>query len=317
MMLQEYQKLPNCKFSDKDKLPECSGIYFAIARDRVLYVGQAKNLRNRWQNHHRSHQLEGVNKKCEVKLFWLECHEHQLNALESEYIEYYCPTLNQTKVPNRPIIPSFQMLTLSLQKLQEKVIVMGICPGDSKIRIKMIVIYLSNYSEMTRRTNNIRTILKKINQHPKSLFRWSEVDRRQDLNKWRTKCNGMEIWLISSASVYSAERIMHNPSMHEVMLEKQFGKIGGIPVNEEYYALKDKVKEIPFAERLELARSTERGWELFPLECGAEFRLVSGVKVLCLTDSQLEMLFSKHPYLQERYPGMSAINDDPLANLMF
>jgi hypothetical protein len=315
MMLQEYHKLPNCKFSDRDKLPECSGIYFAIARDRVLYVGQAKNLRNRWQNHHRSHQLEGVNKKSEVKLFWLECHEHQLNALESEYIDYYCPTLNQTKVPNRPIIPSFEMLTLSLQKLQEKVIVMGVYPGDSKIRLRMIVFYLSAYSEQIRQTNNIRTILKKINKHPKSLFRWSEVGRRKYSTNWRTKCNGMEIWLIPSFD--SAERIMHNPSMHEVMLEKQFGKIGGIPVNEEYYALKDKVKEIPFAERLNLARSTKRGWELFPLECGAEFRLVSGVKVLCLTDSQLEMIFSKSPYLQERYPGMYAINDDPLANLMF
>jgi hypothetical protein len=315
-MLQKYHKLPNCKFSYRDKLSECSGIYFAIARDTVLYVGQAKNLRNRWQNHHRSHQLEEVHKKYEVKLFWLECPEDQLNALESEYIDYYCPTLNQTKVPDKPIIPSFEMLTLSLKKLQEKVIVMGICPGDSKIRLKMIILYLSAYSEIRRRSNNIRTIIKKINKHPKSLLRWSEVDRSKYWPRWRTKCNGIEIWLIPGYS-YSAERIMHNPSMHEVMLEKRFGKVGGIPVNEEYYALKDEVKEIPFAQRLELARSTERGWQLFPLECGAEFRLVSGVKVLCLTDSQLEMIFSKFPYLQERYPGMSAINDDPLANLMF
>lgn len=85
-MLQEYQKLPNCQFSDRDKLPECSGIYFAIASARVLYVGQAKNLRNRWQNHHRSHQLEGVNKKSEVQLFWLECHEDRLRVSLREYL---------------------------------------------------------------------------------------------------------------------------------------------------------------------------------------------------------------------------------------
>lgn len=43
---------------NKQRLPECCAIYFAIAREQVLYVGQATNLRNRWQNHHRLPQLE-------------------------------------------------------------------------------------------------------------------------------------------------------------------------------------------------------------------------------------------------------------------
>jgi hypothetical protein len=72
-----------------------------------------------------------------------------------------------------------------------------------------------------------------------------------------------------------------------------------------------------FTQRLELARSLEIGRKSFALECGAQFRIVSGVEILCLTDRQLETLFSKHSYLQEQYPGIRAINDDPVPKLLF
>ncbi|WP_206756633.1 MULTISPECIES: GIY-YIG nuclease family protein [Oscillatoriales] len=91
-MLQEFSTLPNLKLADRQRLPECSAIYFAIARDQVLYVGLATNLRNRWQNHHRLLQLEAVNRRCEVRLFWLSCAQNQLNELERQYIEYYTHT---------------------------------------------------------------------------------------------------------------------------------------------------------------------------------------------------------------------------------
>ena len=76
-MLQEFGTLPNLRLSERAILPECSAIYFVIARDQVLYVGLAINLRNRWQNHHRFPQLAVLNKRCEVRLFWLSYPQNQ------------------------------------------------------------------------------------------------------------------------------------------------------------------------------------------------------------------------------------------------
>jgi predicted GIY-YIG superfamily endonuclease len=85
-VLQEFSALPNLKLLERQRLPECSAIYFVIARDQVLYVGLATNLRIRWQTHHRLPQLEAVNQRSEVRLFWLSCAQRQLNDLERQSI---------------------------------------------------------------------------------------------------------------------------------------------------------------------------------------------------------------------------------------
>lgn len=72
-----------------------------------------------------------------------------------------------------------------------------------------------------------------------------------------------------------------------------------------------------FTQRLELARSSEIGRKLFPLECGARFCAVSGVELLCLTNTQLEAWLSKHSYLQQQYLGIRAIDDEPVPKLLF
>lgn len=312
MVLQEFSTLPSLKLLERQRLPECSAIYFAIARDQVLYVGLATNLRNRWQNHHRLPQLEAVNKLCEVKLFWLGCAQNQLNDLEHQYIEHYCPTLNQTKVPERQIVPSFQMLTLSLKKLNERVLVFGVCPADDQ-RLKTLILgYLADCRETRLATTTLRKSLQAITRKPNSLFRWTEVVRRRDGAHWWTRCNGIEIRLIP----WFEKRVMHNPSLYEVMAEKRFGDWTSIPMPE-YEAMRQQVRAMSFTERLELARSSETGRKLFPLECGARFHTVSGVKILCLTDSQLQALLSEHSHLQEQYPKLWAINSDPVPVLGF
>jgi predicted GIY-YIG superfamily endonuclease len=311
-VLSEFSTLPNLKLSEKQKLPECSAIYFAIAREQVLYVGLATNLRNRWQNHHRLPQLEAVNKRCEVRLFWFSCVQNQLNDLERQYIEYYCPTLNQTKVPERSTVPSFQMLTLSLKKLNERVLGFGICPADNQ-RLKTLILgYLADYREMRLATTTLRKSLQAITRKPNSLFRWTEVVRRRDGAHWQTRCNGIEVRLIP----WFEERLMHNPSMYKVMEEKCFGAWTSMPMTE-YEAMRQAVRVMSFTERLALARSSEIGQKSFPLECGAQFRIVSGVEILCMTDSQLQALLSKHPHLQEQYPMMCTINSDPVPMLGF
>jgi hypothetical protein len=311
-VLQEFSTLPNLKLSDRKELPECSGIYFVISRDLVLYVGLATNIRTRWQNHHRLPQLQAVNKRNEVNLFWLSCDRHQLNDLEGQYIQYYCPVLNQTKVPDRQIVPSFQMLTLSLKKLNERVIGFGICPANGQHLKTLILGYLADYREIRGATTNLRKTLQAITRKPNSLFRWTEVFRRRDGAHWETRCNGIKICLIP----WFEERIMHNPSMYEVMEEKRFEIGAAIPMPE-YEAMRQDVRNLSFMERLELARNSEIGQKLFPLECGSEFCIVSGVKILCLTDYQLQTLLSNNSYLQDQYPNLSAITSDPVPMLKF
>jgi hypothetical protein len=290
-VLQEFSTLPNLKLSDRKELPECSGIYFVTSRDLVLYVGLATNIRNRWQNHHRLPQLQAVNKRNEVNLFWLSCTQHQLNDLERQYIEYYCPVLNQTKVPDRQIVPSFQMLTLSLKKLNERVIAFGVCPANSQ---------------------HLKTLMQAITRKPNSLFRWTEVVRRRDGAYWETRCNGIKICLIP----WFEERIMHNPSMYEVMEEKRFEIGASIPMPE-YELMRQEVRNMSFVERLELAHNSEIGQKLFPLECGSQFQIVSGVKILCLTNYQLQALLLEHSHLQDQYPGICVIENDPVPTLGF
>lgn len=312
-MLQEFGTLPSLKLSGRQKLPECSAIYFAIARDQVLYVGLATNLRNRWQNHHRFPQLAALNKRCEVRLFWLSCPQNQLNNLEHQYIEHYCPNLNRTKVPDRQIIPSFQMLTLSLRKLSGRLIGFGVHQSDNQRLKTLILFYLSHYQETRLITTNLRKTLQAITKKPDSMFRWTEVVRSKDAAHWRTRCNGIEVQLLP----WVGERLMHNLSMYTVMCEKLYG-LGTAILMDEYNDLRQKVKAMSFLERLELVRGSKISQDLlFPLEYGAQFKLVSGVEILCLTNTQLQDLLLKYPYLQEDRPPIFAIDSDPVPKLEF
>lgn len=311
-MLQEFSTLPNLKLSERQWLPECSAIYFAVSCAQVLYVGLATNLKHRWRGHHRLQQLEAVNKRAEVSLFWLSCPQYQLQALEQQYIEHYCPTFNQTRVPERLFIPSSQMLSLSLKKLHNRLIGFGVCPAhDHGLKI-LLLGYLASYQETRLATTTVRKTLQAISQKPDSLFRWTETARRTEGAHWRTRCNGVEVRLVP----WFRERIMHNPSMYEVMSDKCFGARASISMPE-YEAMRQQVRAMSFTERLELARGSEAGQKLFPLECEARFVTIHEVDILCLTGQQLQVWLSEHSHLQTHYPAIQAIDDDPLPVLGF
>jgi hypothetical protein len=205
------------------------------------------------------------------------------------------------------------MLTLSLKKLNERVLVFGVCPASERLPLKTIVIgYLANYTETRLATTLVRKSLQAVNRKPNSLFRWIEYDRLRNGARWLTRCNGIETRLIP----WFEERIMHNPSMYRVMEEKRFGVWTSIPLND-YEAMRQDVKAMSFTERLELARNSEIGWQLFPLECGSQLKVISGVELLCLTSEQLEVLLDQKPYIQEQHPGICAIDEDPVPKLLF
>jgi len=76
-------------------LPRIPGIYFAVKRRRILYIGQSKNIRARWQSHHRYSELKLYG---DVDIYWTPAFGQPLNKLEKEWIKAINPPLNGVKV---------------------------------------------------------------------------------------------------------------------------------------------------------------------------------------------------------------------------
>ncbi|MDJ0716911.1 MAG: GIY-YIG nuclease family protein [Prochloraceae cyanobacterium] len=95
--------LPTLHLRDKEKLPEKSGIYFALdSLGIVQYIGKANNLKNRWNNHHRENQLKGLN---DIKIAYLEVSDPSLlTEIEKSLINRFKPGLNGTIVVNKKTI---------------------------------------------------------------------------------------------------------------------------------------------------------------------------------------------------------------------
>jgi hypothetical protein len=62
-------KLPSVLFESLADVPEITAVYFALAESgEVLYVGVARNRRERWQGHHHWHVLQVS--QLTVRSFW-------------------------------------------------------------------------------------------------------------------------------------------------------------------------------------------------------------------------------------------------------
>lgn len=126
----DLSKLPSLSLSQRNILPECPAIYFAVdSKNRVLYVGKAINLLTRWKNHHRQEQLNRINRKNKIKIAWLQCSNNLtlLANTETYFIEFYQPLLNRTSVPAKTITPAETVLQQTLRKLAGlNVVVFGI-----------------------------------------------------------------------------------------------------------------------------------------------------------------------------------------------
>lgn len=84
----------------RHQLPDKAGIYFVLdEREQLLYIGQAKSLRDRWMGstHHRYKQFarKGLEK---IILGYILTSVYELDKLEREYIEQLKPLLNDSKV---------------------------------------------------------------------------------------------------------------------------------------------------------------------------------------------------------------------------
>jgi excinuclease UvrABC nuclease subunit len=81
-------------------LPKISGIYKVVDADgNVVYVGQAKNIYDRWNNGH--HKLTEIIAEygLAADISWVEIPEWLLNRAENAAISFYQPKLNLKTPP--------------------------------------------------------------------------------------------------------------------------------------------------------------------------------------------------------------------------
>ncbi len=69
--------------------PLC-GVYFLLAGDEIVYIGQSRNIEARVASH------KSVLKYIAPfdTVLYVECERKELNKLESQYMQKYSPTLN-------------------------------------------------------------------------------------------------------------------------------------------------------------------------------------------------------------------------------
>ncbi|MEB3188995.1 MAG: hypothetical protein VKL42_01465 [Snowella sp.] len=112
----------------KDLLPEYSGIYYVLDENQtVWYIGQAKNIRKRWQGkaHHRIYQLESQ-KKYHFYIYYEAVNASELNNVEKQRIQQYDPHLNKSPVKTKKVRPVESLLRETVSSIHRFAFVIGI-----------------------------------------------------------------------------------------------------------------------------------------------------------------------------------------------
>lgn len=92
--------LPSVPFSDRIALPRKPGVYVVSDSTGVVYVGQAKVIRDRWRNHHRAVDLVTL---PDVRIAWIETVElADRLALEGQLTQEHRPRFNNWRRYARP-----------------------------------------------------------------------------------------------------------------------------------------------------------------------------------------------------------------------
>ncbi|MBD2076273.1 GIY-YIG nuclease family protein [Phormidium sp. FACHB-592] len=88
-------KIPGYAFDQLHLLPEMPGLYLVVAEQSVLYVGKAKNIRQRWVRGH--HKGLNLGRYYDVaRIVSVGCHENELSASEQLFIAWFNCPLNET-----------------------------------------------------------------------------------------------------------------------------------------------------------------------------------------------------------------------------
>lgn len=90
-------KLPTISLSQRKHLPLACAVYFVLHDNKVVYVGKATVLRQRWDSHHRIQEFKDL--PGEVRIAWLICDSSELiDELEKSMIARFEPSINGSKV---------------------------------------------------------------------------------------------------------------------------------------------------------------------------------------------------------------------------
>lgn len=90
-------KLPTISLSQRKHLPLVCAVYFVLHDNKVVYVGKATVLRQRWDSHHRIKEFKKIS--GEVRIAWLICDSPELiDELEKSMIARFEPSMNGSKV---------------------------------------------------------------------------------------------------------------------------------------------------------------------------------------------------------------------------
>lgn len=131
--------LPYQSLKDKELLPEHSGIYYVVdTEELVWYIGQAQNIKKRWQgkSHHRLYQLVSQKKK-DFRIYYELIDTKNLDIKEKEAITKYSPNLNNSSVKTKKTRPSESLLRETIISLENYISVIGIeSPRQNDIELQ-------------------------------------------------------------------------------------------------------------------------------------------------------------------------------------
>lgn len=89
--LDQYLVMGEVPFDGLDKLPKRSGVYIVFTDSELLYIGQSKNIRARWKNHHKTADIQ---QHKDVTILWLAIEPDGISEVERLLIGRLLPSLN-------------------------------------------------------------------------------------------------------------------------------------------------------------------------------------------------------------------------------
>jgi hypothetical protein len=256
--------LPSVPLKNRAKLPGESAIYFTIDQEsRVLYIGKAKNLNERWKNHHRTYALEQLDNTCSVFIYWQSCAEGDLDEAEKILIQQFQPLLNDTKVETEPVIPSEIVLQDFLRTFSRRLIISGIKPKGNDNLAQVYLHYDCTDASARGTSAKIRDYIKKNQGKNTSLkFKHHKYGRFEQFasyalrpgsrerkvaarqfracsNHWEFRCNGV---------IFHALPIMGYRNYSQTANSVKLAKIKCKAVSEEAFLMAQKRGLYPFSE---------------------------------------------------------------------
>lgn len=189
-------ELPKVTLQAKQLLPEYSGIYYVLDEsNNIWYIGQAKNIRKRWQGkyHHRFYQLQAQKKK-HFTIYYEQVSESQLGSVEKQRIENYHPHLNSSPVKPKKVRPTETLLRETITAIADFAFLLGVEPPRKEVESQITIDWLAQKRVLGLSVVHIcldSTLLKEIFkpesiEEQQALIKIAFSTRKAYANKWES-----------------------------------------------------------------------------------------------------------------------------------